>query len=574
MTTVSAPPLAHSLEIEALKSAARWPNASPRVALVLLGRLAAARRFADAAAFFDELARDRPDQPLLLAASGFAQARVEGQLTDALGKLDTAVRAEPGLPNFLRGTVLARLPSEFGRATDAIADLELVVALRERIPAGLRRAALRSLAGVYAAAGRDGDAVRALARSGFAADADAPALTVDYWVTERDGFRFVPPRLAELADGVHVAQGYDFADISFVRTRAGIVAIDAGSTPSNAAAALEELRAVTSAPITHVILTHSHWDHVGGLEALRGQDTEVIAQSGFVTEAARQGEIPLPWPRFLPAGAIARGDVIPDRTIEARTTLDIGGVEFVLTPAYGGETADALLVHVPERGVVFAGDILMPYLGAPFLAEGSAEGLLDAMRLVEDMAPAVVIHGHPPLTENFTGAVFPGLRTALESLYDTVRSDLRLGRTLSEMLQRNHLPDTLRQHPEAVLPYLLLRDNLVKRVHRQRTGYWQPDGEGIEDVPPEDWALALDLLAVGDEDRHAAVVRALVERDHLAVALRIADLALRRHEHSSTLAAVRQDVLVRLLERHQAMDPFKFIVYSGMSGLELPRPDL
>jgi hypothetical protein len=42
---------------------------------------------------------------------------------------------------------------------------------------------------------------------------------------------------------------------------------------------------------------------------------------------------------------------------------------------------------------------------------------------------------------------------------------------------------------------------------------------------------------------------------------------------SSTLAALRQEVLIRLLERHQAMDPFKFVVYSGLSGVELPRPD-
>lgn len=60
MTTVSAPPHAHSLEIEALRTAARWPNASPRLALVLLGRLTAARRFADASTFFGELAGDRP----------------------------------------------------------------------------------------------------------------------------------------------------------------------------------------------------------------------------------------------------------------------------------------------------------------------------------------------------------------------------------------------------------------------------------------------------------------------------------------------------------------------------------
>ena len=39
-----------------------------------------------------------------------------------------------------------------------------------------------------------------------------------------------------------------------------------------------------SAPITHVILTHAHWDHVGGLAALKAPNTRVIAQARFADE--------------------------------------------------------------------------------------------------------------------------------------------------------------------------------------------------------------------------------------------------------------------------------------------------
>ena len=40
------------------------------------------------------------------------------------------------------------------------------------------------------------------------------------------------------------------------------------------------------------------------------------------------------------------------------------------------------------------------------------------------------------------------------------------------------------------------------------------------------------------------------------------------------MAALRQETLVRLGTRHQTTNPFAFIVYSGLSGLELPVPDL
>ena len=48
-------------------------------------------------------------------------------------------------------------------------------------------------------------------------------------MTARDGFRFRPPRLLEVAPHVYVAHGYDFADIAFVLTNDGVVAIDAGN---------------------------------------------------------------------------------------------------------------------------------------------------------------------------------------------------------------------------------------------------------------------------------------------------------------------------------------------------------
>ncbi len=54
-------------------------------------------------------------------------------------------------------------------------------------------------------------------------------------------------------------------------TRDGIVAIDAGTTPASARAAVAELRRISTLPITHVILTHAHWDHVQAADALRAE---------------------------------------------------------------------------------------------------------------------------------------------------------------------------------------------------------------------------------------------------------------------------------------------------------------
>lgn len=44
----------------------------------------------------------------------------------------------------------------------------------------------------------------------------------------------------------------------------------------------------------------------------------------------------------------------------------------------------------------------MPYLGAPFFAEGSAEGLFEAMETVMALHPRLLIHGHAGLTATYT----------------------------------------------------------------------------------------------------------------------------------------------------------------------------
>ena len=64
----------------------------------------------------------------------------------------------------------------------------------------------------------------------------------------------------------------------------------------------------------------------------------------------------------------------PDVTIDRRTELKIGGTRIELIPVQGGETHDAMFIHLPDQGVMFVGDFIMPYLGAPFVGGGRSSG--------------------------------------------------------------------------------------------------------------------------------------------------------------------------------------------------------
>ena len=127
----------------------------------------------------------------------------------------------------------------------------------------------------------------------------------------------------------------------------------------------------------------------------------------------------------------------------------------------------------------------------------------------------------------------------------------------------------LRDHPAAVVPYLVSRDDFVARLYHQRTGYWRPDGQGLDPRSPEETAAALDLLAGEKADAFAYAAATLADQGDLALALEIITPGLLRHPDSRELAELRQAVVIRLMEQRQLLDPFGFLVYAELADAEL-----
>ncbi|HEV2255547.1 MAG TPA: MBL fold metallo-hydrolase [Streptosporangiaceae bacterium] len=583
-------PISRNRLLGSLKEAASWPGADRNTVVTLATSLVAARADAEGFRYFQDLSERNPADATAQALAGFFAVRAGQDVAAAIATLDKAATTDLGLPQYFRGLALAGLlpgagPSEAGpaaadagRAGQVVADLEFVLAVRDQFPVVLLRAAYQGLARAYQALGRDEEAAGALQRSGLGpAGADRPPVFTSFSVTARDGIRVSVPRALSPAPDVHVALSYDFGDFAFIQTSAGVVAIDAGISPDRVRAAMADLGLTDQAPVSHLILTHAHLDHTGGSEAVRGPDTQVIASAGFPAEAERQRHWNPPF-RYLTGTEIFEDpsarpafDVQPDRLISERTSVVVGGTEFVLIPVRGGETPDALMVYLPASGLLFTGDVMMPYLGVPFTAEGSPEGLLETLRYIRELAPQQLIQGHTTLTEAFTIEALTGLEPALTELHEFALAKIGENLPLPNILDVGYLPALLRDHPAAVVPYLVTRDDFIARLHHQRTGYWQPDGHGLDPRSAEETAAALDLLAGEKADAFAAAAATLAGQGDLALALDILTPGLLRHPGSRELAELRQAVLVRLMEqRPQLSDPFGFLVYAELAGAELP----
>ena len=563
--------------LEALKTAASWPGADRATLVTLATVLAATGAEHDGLAYFGALAASQPDQVLPLALAGYFQVLAGEDIPAGLAKLDDAAGRDLGLAQYYRGLALAALPAEAGHAEQALADLEFVLAVRDQFPGNMIRAVHHGLAAAYAATGKDNLAAKAAADSGLSS---APAGTrLQFgggWADPADGYHFSSPKITEVAPGVRLAQGYDFADFAFVSTGSGVVAIDAGTAERRVHTALAAA-GLHAGDVSHVILTHAHFDHAGGIGAFTGPGTQVIAQAGFPSELQRQHANRLPFGYFTGSGAgFGSGDagavpakITVDQLIAGETKVSIGGTDFVLYPTAGGETSDALMIYLPASGVLFTGDVMMPYLGAPFFAEGSPDGLLGTLALIAEISPRTLVHGHTTLTEVFTVDAVPGLHAALTELRDHSLAGISRGLTLTGLLKASVLPDVLREHPAAVGPYLAIRDHFVQRLYHQHSGYWQPDGQGLEPIDAAGRAAALDLLAGGKPEPFAAAARALLAQRDPALALEITTAGLASHPDAPELAELRQQALYRLMERHQLQDPFRFLIYAEMAGVEI-----
>jgi hypothetical protein len=185
------------------------------------------------------------------------------------------------------------------------------------------------------------------------------------------------------------------------------------------------------------------------------------------------------------------------------------------------------------------------------------------------VGPRKLVHGHTLLTEVFTVDVVPGLLAALTELREHSLAGIGRGLTLTALLKANVLPDVLREHSAAAGPYLAIRDHFVQRLYHQHSGYWQPDGQGLEPVDPADRAAALDLLADGRPEQVASAARTLLAQRDPALALEIISAGLASHPDNHELAQLRQQALYRLMERHRLQDPFRFLIYAEMADAEI-----
>jgi quinoprotein relay system zinc metallohydrolase 2 len=176
--------------------------------------------------------------------------------------------------------------------------------------------------------------------------------------------------LTEVAPGVLVhrgavaepdaANGADIANIAVVIGESSVAVIDSGGARAVGEALWRAVRARTALPLSHVILTHMHPDHVFGASVLREGGAEVVGRAGLARALADRQANYLESLATLIGAERAIGTEAPVVDIEVAdaAVVDLGGRSLTIHAWPEAHTPTDLSVYDATSGILFAGDLV------------------------------------------------------------------------------------------------------------------------------------------------------------------------------------------------------------------------
>lgn len=228
------------------------------------------------------------------------------------------------------------------------------------------------------------------------------------------GVKLAEAGLNKIAENVYAYTGVQegspgnafSANAGIVVGKEAVLVVDTLTSAKEALKFLEDIRVITDKPIRYVVNTHYHLDHaLGNCVFAQNEEARIIGHEKCrqAIEESAENIIQNPDIFGMPADFWAGTSIVaPDIFFKQEMSVDLGGltVEFIYS-GYASHSPGSIFVSVPERSVVFTGDILFTDFH-PYLGEGDFPGWDKTLDRVIAMKAKYLIPGHGPLstTEN------------------------------------------------------------------------------------------------------------------------------------------------------------------------------
>lgn len=190
------------------------------------------------------------------------------------------------------------------------------------------------------------------------------------------------------------------SNATFVVTPDGVVVIDALGSPALAERLMSEIRKVTDQPVTHVVVTHYHADHVYGLQVFKAAGARIVAHSAgkqYIYSEIAQRRLQDSRQTLAPWIDGKTRLVAADQWIDSATALMVGGVRLDIQPVGPAHTPEDLVVYVAQDKVLIAGDLVFRRR-IPFVGQADSGYWIEALDALLRFDASVLVPGHGPLS--------------------------------------------------------------------------------------------------------------------------------------------------------------------------------
>lgn len=214
--------------------------------------------------------------------------------------------------------------------------------------------------------------------------------------------------LTKLADNVYSYVGqkdgspaHSFAaNAGIIIGRDGVLVVDTLISAKEGERFLADIRKVTSKPIKYVVNTHTHLDHAFGNCVFARLGATVISHTADRRMLERVGADTLKNIGnfgLKPEDMVGTEIVYPALSFSDRMQIDLGDETVELIRVAPSHTGGSIVVHLPSKKLLFAGDILFTDFH-PFMADGDITGWTTTIDALLTMDVEKIIPGHGPLS--------------------------------------------------------------------------------------------------------------------------------------------------------------------------------
>lgn len=387
-------------------------------------------------------------------------------------------------------------------------------------------------------------------------------------------------KLHQLAPNAYTAVGYAASNVHMLVGSSGVVLIDTTETTQAAENILADFRKICGLPVTTIIYTHSHRDHISGATVFaEGRNVELIAADNFASDLVgvdstrpgpnaalmartkRQFGFTLApdervslgvGPGDRPMKGMGAGYIEPTLRISETTHITREGFELELAKA-PGETPDHLVVWWARKRILFSGDNFYHAFPNLYAIRGTPYRDFDAWADTMDQLMAyeaeILAPGH---TSPVIGAA--AIRQTLTDYRDAIRhvvaetvAGMNEGLDPVTIAADLRLPDDLADKP--YLQEFYGHIGYASRAYFAGTlGWFDGNPTNLGQLPVATEAAKIIDLA-GGAGTVLAAAEAAVQSGEPQWAMELADRLIAANAESATARRVKAQALRALADR-------------------------